>query len=113
MFLSLHVRLHGRNNLDNLDTMQPTPLVKKKPSSGTNGNGGLIGERKPSDISGVDTSNYTEIPMVWVSKPMGISKMFKCRFCPHVNMRKSNILVRILLCCALNFSYYSKYCFHF
>uniref|UniRef100_T1HAD8 C2H2-type domain-containing protein n=1 Tax=Rhodnius prolixus TaxID=13249 RepID=T1HAD8_RHOPR len=92
MFLSLHVRLHGRNNLDNLDTMQPTPPVKKKPSSGTNGNGGLIGERKPSDISGVDTSNYTEIPMVWVSKPMGISKMFKCRFCPHVNMRKSNIL---------------------
>uniref|UniRef100_A0A069DY79 Putative zn finger n=1 Tax=Panstrongylus megistus TaxID=65343 RepID=A0A069DY79_9HEMI len=92
MFLSLHVRLHGRNNLDNLDTIQPTTSSKKKPSTVTNNNSGNIGERKPADISGVDTTNYTEIPMVWVSKPMGISKMFKCRYCPHVNMRKSNIM---------------------
>lgn len=32
-----------------------------------------------------------DIPLVWVSKNGKFSKMFKCRFCPHVNSRKVNI----------------------
>lgn len=32
-----------------------------------------------------------DIPLVWVSKNGKFSKMFKCRFCPHVNFRKVNI----------------------
>uniref|UniRef100_A0A0A9X010 C2H2-type domain-containing protein n=1 Tax=Lygus hesperus TaxID=30085 RepID=A0A0A9X010_LYGHE len=71
--LALHVRLHGRHNSDGFD-------------------GKITGTIKlPADISKIDTTSFPDIPMVWVSKPMGISKMFKCRFCPHINMRKSNI----------------------
>lgn len=32
-----------------------------------------------------------DIPLVWVSKGGKFSKMYKCRFCPHVNFRKVNI----------------------
>lgn len=70
--LSLHVRLHRRG------TSSAAPKQPKKPIF-------------LADISGTDTTTLREIPMVWVSKPMGISKLFKCRFCPHVNMRKANI----------------------
>lgn len=45
----------------------------------------------PADISGRDTSKCKEIPLVWVSRQGTITKMHKCRFCPHVNVRKSNI----------------------
>lgn len=45
----------------------------------------------PADISGRDTSKCKEIPLVWVSRQGTINKMHKCRFCPHVNVRKSNI----------------------
>uniref|UniRef100_T1IPP2 C2H2-type domain-containing protein n=1 Tax=Strigamia maritima TaxID=126957 RepID=T1IPP2_STRMM len=31
------------------------------------------------------------IPSVWVSKDGPMTRMFKCRFCPHVNKRRSNI----------------------
>lgn len=73
--LSLHVRLHRRTTLPEGDSV-------------SNKNSETV---IAADISGIDTSGFPDIPMVWVSKPMGISKMFKCRFCPHVNMRKSNI----------------------
>lgn len=75
IILSLHVRLHRRTTLPEGDS------VSNKTSETV----------IAADISGIDTSGFSDIPMVWVSKPMGISKMFKCRFCPHVNMRKSNI----------------------
>nr|XP_018912996.1 PREDICTED: uncharacterized protein LOC109041199 [Bemisia tabaci] len=45
----------------------------------------------PGDISKTDTSLFNEIPLVWVSKLGTLTKMFKCRHCPHVNIRKSNI----------------------
>ncbi|XP_017785914.1 PREDICTED: uncharacterized protein LOC108569018 isoform X2 [Nicrophorus vespilloides] len=35
--------------------------------------------------------NLPEIPLVWVSKSNKFSKMYKCRYCPHVNLRKVNI----------------------
>ncbi|CAG0901071.1 unnamed protein product [Darwinula stevensoni] len=33
-----------------------------------------------------------DIPQVWVCKGDQFCKMFKCRHCPHVNMRRSNIV---------------------
>lgn len=38
-----------------------------------------------------DGPTFPDIPLVWVSKNGKFSKMFKCRFCPHVNLRKVNI----------------------
>ena len=37
------------------------------------------------------TKNLPEIPLVWVSRENRYFKMFKCRHCPHVNLRKTNI----------------------
>ncbi|KAG5893691.1 hypothetical protein JTB14_017801 [Gonioctena quinquepunctata] len=39
----------------------------------------------------MDLQNFPDIPLVWVSKNGKFSKMFKCRYCPHVNLRKVNI----------------------
>lgn len=39
----------------------------------------------------IDLQNLPDIPLVWVSKNGKFSKMFKCRYCPHVNLRKVNI----------------------
>ncbi|PSN41765.1 hypothetical protein C0J52_08854 [Blattella germanica] len=39
----------------------------------------------------LDTHLMTDIPLVWVCRANKFSKMFKCRFCPHVNLRKANI----------------------
>lgn len=44
------------------------------------------------EVSGsFEGQNFPDIPLVWVSKNGKFSKMFKCRFCPHVNLRKVNI----------------------
>ncbi|GLV38615.1 uncharacterized protein CBL_05614 [Carabus blaptoides fortunei] len=32
-----------------------------------------------------------DVPLVWVSRDGKFTKMYKCRFCPHVNLRKVNI----------------------
>lgn len=37
------------------------------------------------------TKNLHDIPLVWVSRDGRFFKMFKCRHCPHVNLRKTNI----------------------
>lgn len=39
----------------------------------------------------VNTTDMPEIPLVWVLKLGNFHKMFKCRWCPHVNSRKINI----------------------
>uniref|UniRef100_A0AAR5QJC9 C2H2-type domain-containing protein n=1 Tax=Dendroctonus ponderosae TaxID=77166 RepID=A0AAR5QJC9_DENPD len=39
----------------------------------------------------MDSSQFPDIPLVWVSKDGKFSKMFKCRYCPHINLRKVNI----------------------
>ena len=39
------------------------------------------------------TMNMADIPLTWVSRGKKFYKMFKCRFCPHVNVRKANIQV--------------------
>lgn len=73
-FLQQHLRLHGIN----------TPLPKSK-------NFECIETETLANIKELDTSGMAEIPLVWVSKLGSLTKMFKCRFCPHVNIRKSNI----------------------
>ncbi|XP_039279826.1 LOW QUALITY PROTEIN: uncharacterized protein LOC111050663 [Nilaparvata lugens] len=75
--LHQHLRVHGVN----VPTQQ---IIKEKDDidSGMN----PITEIKP-----IDTSHLRQIPLVWVSKLGNLTKMFKCRFCPHVNIRKSNI----------------------
>lgn len=37
------------------------------------------------------TVALADIPLTWVSRGQKFYKMFKCRFCPHVNVRKANI----------------------
>lgn len=39
------------------------------------------------------TVNLADIPLTWVSRGSKFYKMFKCRHCPHVNVRKANIQV--------------------
>lgn len=48
-------------------------------------------EEVPSTPLQMDLQHFPDIPLVWVSKNGKFSKMFKCRFCPHVNLRKVNI----------------------
>ncbi|CAG9814202.1 unnamed protein product [Phaedon cochleariae] len=48
-------------------------------------------EEVPPILLTIDFQNYPDIPLVWVSKNGKFSKMFKCRYCPHVNLRKVNI----------------------
>ncbi|CAG9858694.1 unnamed protein product [Phyllotreta striolata] len=47
-------------------------------------------EEVPNQFN-VDLQSLPDIPLVWVSKNGKFSKMFKCRYCPHVNLRKVNI----------------------
>ena len=37
------------------------------------------------------TTNLSDVPMVWATKNGKFMKMFKCRWCPHMNMRKTNV----------------------
>ncbi|KAK6618934.1 hypothetical protein RUM44_003315 [Polyplax serrata] len=39
----------------------------------------------------ISTLDMAEIPLVWVMKAGNFHKMYKCRWCPHVNLRKINI----------------------
>lgn len=48
-------------------------------------------EEVPSSNSQMDLQSFPDIPLVWVSKNGKFTKMFKCRYCPHVNLRKVNI----------------------
>lgn len=77
--LHQHLRLHGIN----------IPIQKTKDCGYEEFEEG--GSEPPVDIPTIDTSNLPEIPLVWVSKLGNLTKMFKCRYCPHVNIRKSNI----------------------
>lgn len=74
-FLQQHLRLHGINT--------PLPKLKHTP--------GAADIEAPLNIKEIDTRDMAEIPLVWVSKLGSLTKMFKCRYCPHVNIRKSNI----------------------
>ncbi|KAK3907245.1 Zinc finger protein 252 [Frankliniella fusca] len=40
----------------------------------------------------LDFTNMTEAPVCWVFRDEKLQKMLRCRFCPHVNLRKANML---------------------
>ncbi|RZF34678.1 hypothetical protein LSTR_LSTR002760 [Laodelphax striatellus] len=75
--LHQHLRVHGVN--------VPTQQIIKEKDDLENGSNPI------TEIKQIDTSHLRQIPLVWVSKLGNLTKMFKCRFCPHVNIRKSNI----------------------
>ncbi|KAJ3634226.1 hypothetical protein MTP99_011128 [Tenebrio molitor] len=77
----VHLQLHGINitpqkqNGDVIDVDDISDEIEEVSSNG----------------GGFEAQNFPDIPLVWVSKNGKFSKMFKCRFCPHVNLRKVNI----------------------
>ncbi|RZC37053.1 uncharacterized protein BDFB_003388 [Asbolus verrucosus] len=78
--LHQHLKVHGINitpqkqNGDVIDLDEISDEIEEVPSSAS-----------------FEAQNFSDIPLVWVSKNGKFSKMFKCRFCPHVNLRKVNI----------------------
>lgn len=79
------MRVHGSSVLAQKSNTSP------KSGSNESSNEEAVSSDTLADISGTDTSGHKEIPLVWVSRQGTVSKMHKCRFCPHVNVRKSNI----------------------
>ncbi|XP_022903163.2 uncharacterized protein [Onthophagus taurus] len=70
--LHQHMKVHGSNNF-------------KQQNGGDNSDDGILVEFEEVEQYGGD------IPLVWVSKNGKFAKMYKCRYCPHVNLRKVNI----------------------
>ncbi|XP_042232612.1 uncharacterized protein LOC121873259 isoform X1 [Homarus americanus] len=105
--LSQHIRVHGAvenvegtgASVSHVDdrSNSPSPSLTITPV-GNAASGGNTGE----DSALTDTSllpkltddttmQLDDIPLVWVSRDNRFFKMFKCRHCPHVNLRKTNI----------------------
>ncbi|XP_068235428.1 uncharacterized protein [Palaemon carinicauda] len=106
--LSQHIRVHGvdpgpddglENNDNNVDdrSNSPSPSLTITPVTSV----ATVGERGQdstfTDASALPkltdqtTMLLEDIPLVWVSRDNRFFKMFKCRHCPHVNLRKTNI----------------------
>ncbi|GLH15977.1 Uncharacterized protein GBIM_20366 [Gryllus bimaculatus] len=45
-----------------------------------------------AEVPDLDTRQLPEVPLVWVSRNGRFDKLYKCRWCPHVNQRKANIM---------------------
>ncbi|RXG60921.1 Zinc finger protein 64-like protein, isoforms 3 and 4 [Armadillidium vulgare] len=112
--LAQHLRIHGVSPTEGLEiadnqgsksksfgddssfsrSKSPSPSLTITPISS-----GKDGDVAPSKIdptclptlSDELTKNLHDIPLVWVSRDGRFFKMFKCRHCPHVNLRKTNI----------------------
>ncbi|KAG8231210.1 hypothetical protein J437_LFUL010907 [Ladona fulva] len=78
--LHQHLRVHGVSIPSGMKDDDSKLDVTKRPR---------ITARLPQQV--LDTSRLTDVPLVWVSRAGKFHKMFKCRFCPHVNVRKINI----------------------
>ncbi|XP_053634782.2 uncharacterized protein [Cherax quadricarinatus] len=106
--LSQHIRVHGME--DNLDgtgasditqlddrSNSPSPSLTITPvgSATTGGDSGNDSTFTDTSLLPKLTDETTllmdDIPLVWVSRDNRFFKMFKCRHCPHVNLRKTNI----------------------
>ncbi|KAK9752125.1 hypothetical protein QE152_g4528 [Popillia japonica] len=80
--LHQHLKVHGFNpssqkqNGDIIDLEEASDEIEEIIQSGN---------------SSVDLQSCPDVPLVWVSKNGKFSKMYKCRYCPHVNLRKINI----------------------
>nr|CAD7410491.1 unnamed protein product [Timema cristinae] len=82
--LHQHLRVHGI-----LVPPQKTSLVKTDQTHHEH-----VEEVQPlcrAPHAAVDTRGMADVPLVWVSRGDKFFKMFKCRYCPHVNLRKVNI----------------------
>lgn len=83
--LHQHYKVHGIN-------LSPNKLPAAQQSQ-QNGVEMLDDEEIIEEVQGqqLNTENFPDIPLVWVSKGGRFYKMYKCRYCPHVNQRKVNI----------------------
>lgn len=82
--LHQHLKVHGISITPAIPPKQASSDVidvDEMPEEGTAAAAEeLLPENRTADIS-----------LVWVSKAGKFAKMFKCRYCPHVNLRKVNI----------------------
>lgn len=74
------IELDDLDDLSSSNNPSPAPLTDSQSSP-------------PSPISTPTptTTTMVDIPQIWVSRGGKFSKMYKCRHCPHVNIRKVNI----------------------
>lgn len=105
--LSQHIRVHGldgsvegsgNGDVNQIDDRSNSPSPSLTITPVTNAASGSAGEDTPlTDSSNLpkltdeSTTGMEDIPLVWVSRDHRFFKMFKCRHCPHVNLRKTNI----------------------
>nr|XP_045616130.1 uncharacterized protein LOC123769175 isoform X3 [Procambarus clarkii] len=104
--LSQHIRVHGMDdNIDGAGASDYTQLDDRSNSPSPSltitpvGNATTEpGENSPltdtsllPKLTDETTMQMDDIPLVWVSRDNRFFKMFKCRHCPHVNLRKTNI----------------------
>lgn len=80
--LHQHLKIHGIKRAQFKNCINDA--VEKETTEGNVGAGLKLNTE-------IDTTNLPDIPLVWVYKSGSLTKMFKCRHCPHVNLRKSNI----------------------
>ncbi|XP_071519036.1 uncharacterized protein [Panulirus ornatus] len=105
--LSQHIRVHGidgnidgpgANDVNQIDerSNSPSPSLTITPvgnaTSGENGGDSALTDTSLlPKLTDETTMLLDDIPLVWVSRDNRFFKMFKCRHCPHVNLRKTNI----------------------
>ncbi|XP_063881967.1 uncharacterized protein LOC135112036 isoform X3 [Scylla paramamosain] len=105
--LSQHIRVHGlddniegsgNGDVHQIDDRSNSPSPSLTITPVTNAASGSTGDdRALTDSSNLpkltdeSTTGMEDIPLVWVSRDHRFFKMFKCRHCPHVNLRKTNI----------------------
>ncbi|XP_076040986.1 uncharacterized protein LOC143025351 isoform X2 [Oratosquilla oratoria] len=104
--LSQHLKVHGvstevdengenNRNDDEERSNSPSPSLTITPVTSTSvtKNDSTLMEGRVCNLTVKDeeTMHLEDIPLVWVSKDSKFFKMFKCRHCPHVNLRKTNI----------------------
>lgn len=105
--LSQHIRVHGiedtlegngNGDVSQIDDRSNSPSPSLTITPVTNAATGSSGEDSAlTDSSNLpkltdeSTTRMEDIPLVWVSRDHRFFKMFKCRHCPHVNLRKTNI----------------------
>ncbi|XP_042885912.1 uncharacterized protein LOC122262059 isoform X2 [Penaeus japonicus] len=110
--LSQHIRVHGMdpvlddsievssvndNNQADDRSNSPSPSLTITPVNNVAASGNTGDDNTVTDssllpkLTDQSTMVLDDIPLVWVSRDNRFFKMFKCRHCPHVNLRKTNI----------------------
>lgn len=105
--LSQHIRVHGiedtmegngNGDISQIDdrSNSPSPSLTITPVTNaatvsTGEDSALTDSSNLPKLTDESTTCMEDIPLVWVSRDHRFFKMFKCRHCPHVNLRKTNI----------------------